>query len=107
MFRPLLALASLAFTAAPAIAATYAARPAAPVQSGKIIGRDIVWACGPDACVGSTDNSRPLVLCQGLAKKAGPIDSFIVNGRAIADDELARCNASAKRSDNEALANAR
>ena len=107
MLRPILALSALAFAAAPAAAATYSAKPAAPVSESRIIARSIVWACGPEACVGSSEHSRPLVLCQGLAKKAGRIDSFVVNGRAIAPAELERCNAFARPSDDPALANAR
>lgn len=81
--------------ATPAFAATYSAKPAAPVE-GKIIGRDISWACGPAACSGNTDASRPVVLCQDLAKRAGSIESFIVDGSALSADDLAKCNKYAK-----------
>jgi hypothetical protein len=94
MLRPMLAL-SMLITALPAAAATYSAKLAVPA-SGRIIARDIVWNCGPDACQGATDESRPLVLCQSLAKRAGRIGSFIVDGRAVSLAELDRCNASAK-----------
>lgn len=67
---------------AAASAATYSARPAVAVDAKRIVGRDIRWACGPTGCTGATDDSRPLVLCQGLAKQAGRLDSFLVNGRA-------------------------
>lgn len=107
MFRTFLALTGAALAAAPAAAGTYSAKPAAPVSESRIIDRNIVWACGPAACVGSTRNSRPLVLCQGLARKAGRIESFIVDGRAIAQAELDRCNAFARTGDDPALANAR
>jgi hypothetical protein len=106
MLRPLLALAGLAFAAVPAAAATYSAKPAAPL-SARIAANDILWNCGSDSCVGSTENSRPVVLCQGLAKQAGRIDSFTVNGRELAADELARCNASARQTTERTLANAR
>jgi hypothetical protein len=106
MLRPLLALASLSFAAAPAVAANYSARPAAPA-SARIAANDILWTCGSGSCVGSTENSRPVVLCQGLAKQAGRIDSFTVNGRDLAPEELARCNAVARQTSSQALANAR
>lgn len=97
MFRPLLALSALALAATSAAAATtYSAKPAAPAESPRIIARDVSWSCGPEACVAATDKSRPLVLCQALAKKAGRIESFTVDGRAMAATELDRCNASAK-----------
>jgi hypothetical protein len=46
----------------------------------------------------------PAVLCQSLAKRAGKVDSFLVDGRAFGADELARCNAAAKASPARALA---
>jgi hypothetical protein len=94
MLRPVLALSAL-IAAVPVGAATYSAKLAVP-SSGRIIARDIVWNCGPDACQGATDQSRPLVLCQSLAKRAGRVDTFVVDGRAVTPTDLARCNASAK-----------
>ncbi|MCY7271091.1 MAG: hypothetical protein LH485_03420 [Sphingomonas bacterium] len=91
-----LILAAAALAGTPAIAATYSAKPVTQPEASRIIARDISWACGPDACQGSTEESRPSVLCQGLAKRAGRLTSFIANGRAFGDPELARCNASAK-----------
>ena len=76
--------------------ASYSAIPATPSAEAKIIGRDIVWRCGPDSCAGATDSSRPVVLCQGLAKKAGRIEKFVADGSALSAAELASCNASAK-----------
>jgi hypothetical protein len=107
MFKTLLALTGAALAAAPAAANTYSAKPAAPVSESRIISRNIVWACGPAACVGTTEHSRPLVLCQGLAKKAGRIESFVVNGRAIPQADLDRCNVFARASGDPELANAR
>jgi hypothetical protein len=103
MFRPLLALSTLMVAAAPAAAATYSAKPAVPT-SQRIIARDIVWQCGPAACQGSTAESRPVVLCESLAKKAGRIENFLVDGRAFSQAELDRCNASAKPASTSTLA---
>jgi hypothetical protein len=104
MLRPLLAIGALALAAAPATAATYSAKPAAPVGDSRLVARDVVWACGPEACVGSTQNSRPVVVCQSLAKKTGRIDSFLVDGRPLSAEELDRCNASARAQPAPALA---
>jgi hypothetical protein len=104
MLRPLLAIGALALAAAPAAAATYSAKPAAPVGDSRLVARDVVWACGPEACVGSTQNSRPVVVCQSLAKKTGRIDSFLVDGRPLSAEELDRCNASARAQPAPALA---
>jgi len=103
MLRSILILSALGFVAAPATAANYSAKLASPA-SGRIIARDISWTCGADACQGATLESRPAVLCEGLAKRAGKVDSFLVDGRAFSDAELTRCNASAKAEPNKALA---
>jgi hypothetical protein len=103
MIRLALALSALGLAAAPATAATYSAHPMVPT-SERFITRDIVWHCGPAACQGATDESRPLVLCQSLAKRAGRIDSFVTDGRALSATDLDRCNASAKDQPASALA---
>lgn len=100
------ALCAAALAPAAASAATYSAKPIAPVAAKRIIARDISWTCGPAACQGSTDNSRPLVLCQGLAKKAGRLENFIVDGRALPVAELDKCNTAARDGGAPALARA-
>lgn len=92
----LFAIAALVAPIGAASAASYSATPAAPATATTIIGRDISWRCGADSCAGSTDTSRPVVLCQGLAKKAGRIEKFVADGRALGATELAACNAFAK-----------
>lgn len=103
MLRSILAFSALAVTATAAAASSYSAKPAAPTTE-RFVTRDITWNCGPDACQGSTDESRPVVLCQSLAKRAGQIDSFLVDGRALAAADLAKCNAAAKAAPSKALA---
>lgn len=95
MFRSAFALFAAAFIAMPAAAASYSAKPAVPAN-GRIIARDIVWNCGPAACQGATEESRPVVLCQSLAKQAGHIESFMVDGREFSPAELGKCNTAAK-----------
>jgi hypothetical protein len=97
------ALLPLAMAATSAGAASYSAKPVVPVSS-RFITADIVWNCGPAACQGSTQESRPLVLCEGLARRAGRIDSFIVDGRALGADDLGRCNSAAKPAPTKSLA---
>src|SRR5258708_6765071 len=103
MLRPVLILSLGAAIAAPAAAATYSAKLAAPAN-GRIVAREINWSCGAIACQGATNESRPGVLCQALAKRAGKVDSFLVDGRAFTSAELDKCNASAKTEANKALA---
>ena len=94
-------IATLIVTAAaivgtPAMAATYAGKPAIQPATSRIIARDISWTCGPAACLGNTRESRPAILCEGLAKRAGRLESFVVDGRAFGVAELSKCNAAAK-----------
>ena len=102
MFRSLLALSAVAL-AVPAAAATYSAKPSTPTAQ-RYIARDITWTCAGGICQGSTEESRPAVLCQSLAKRAGRIDSFAVDGRAFTGAELDRCNSAAKQQPAKALA---
>jgi hypothetical protein len=96
-------LSAIALAGVPASAATYSAKLTVPAAE-RIIARDISWRCGADACQGATEESRPVVLCQGLAKRAGRIESFLVDGRAFTAAELDKCNASAKAKASQALA---
>jgi hypothetical protein len=105
MLRSIALVAAIAL-AGPAVAGSYTGKPVAPAVDKRIIARDIVWNCGPDACQGSTDESRPLVLCQSLAKKAGRLSTFIANGRAFAVQELDKCNDAAPEGPAPALAKA-
>lgn len=103
MLRSVSFLVGLAMAAAPAAAANYSATLASPAN-GRFIARDITWNCGAAACQGSTNESRPVVLCQSLAKHSGRIENFLVDGRAFSPAELERCNASAKAQPGQALA---
>lgn len=102
MLRPLLIL-SMVAAATPAAAANYSAKLVAPTN-GRIVARDINWACGAGACQGATAESRPAVLCEALAKRAGKLDSFAVDGRAFSTTQLDKCNTAAKAEPNRAIA---
>jgi hypothetical protein len=95
MVRALLAAVALAALPASATASSYSATLVTPATA-RFIASDIIWHCGPAACQGATEQSRPLVLCQSLTKLAGAVKAFTVDGRALGAAELDRCNASAK-----------
>ena len=78
--------------ASPAVAGHYTATPVAKGQPTQVVTRDVAWSLKGGAFVGRTDESRPAVLCQGLAKKVGTLSSFTVNGRPLSAAELAKCN---------------
>ena len=94
MLRTVFVLSAL-MVAVPAGAATYSAKLAVPA-SGRVIARDIVWNCGPDACQGATDESRPRCSASRWRSGRAEFETFIVNGRSVGPAELVRCNASAK-----------
>ena len=92
-FAALLAASTL--FAAPAVAATYSATPLAAPASSRIAGKDIGWSCAAGTCKGSTESGRPLLICQDLAKRAGRLETFLADGRALSTAELDKCNARA------------
>ena len=96
MSRIAVLFAAATLLASPAIAGSYSAKPATAPAAKKIIGKDISWACGAEGCTGNTDSSRPLIICQDLAKRAGRLDSFAADGKALSEDQLAKCNSAAK-----------
>ena len=99
---PLITLLSLSGAAlvgtlavAPATAAGgahYRAELAKPAPEGRFVARDVVWICEGTTCSAARGTSRPAVMCAALVKKAGPVTDFIVNGKALEANELARCN---------------
>jgi hypothetical protein len=103
MIRSAILLSAMLVAAGPAGAATYSATLATPTNA-RVIAPDISWRCGAAACQGSTEESRPIVLCESLARRAGRVESFVVDGRAFTADELQRCNAAVKAKHGEALA---
>ena len=92
--------------AAPAFAGTYSAKPVAAPAASKIIGKDISWNCSADGCRGSTEASRPLIICEDLAKRAGRIESFAADGKELSTEQLAKCNSAARDGGVPALAKA-
>lgn len=103
MFSRILTVSAFVLAAAPAVASNYSATLAAPT-SDRIIGRDIVWNCSTDSCQGTTDESRPAVICQSLTRAAGKVSGFLADGRAFTRAELDRCNAAAKAATSKAIA---
>ena len=91
----LLTIAALLAVPAAATAGNYAATPSA-AASGRVITKTASWACGATGCTTATAASRPVVICQGLAKKVGKLDAFTTDGRALSADDLAECNAMAR-----------
>lgn len=79
-------------TANAAGGAYYRAELANPAATGKFVARDIVWSCDGANCGAGRGTSRPLLICAGLAKKAGEVKSFVADGKPLEAEDLARCN---------------
>ena len=90
------ALAAVPAAAQPSQPAQYRAELVSPASADRLIVRDVVWRCGGGICVAPTGNSRPVVLCAALARQAGALRSFAVEGRALSGEELQKCNARAR-----------
>ena len=103
MLRPILTATAFLTAAAPVAASTYSATLASP-SNQRIIARDIVWNCATGTCQGATDESRPAVICQNLARTAGKVGNFLADGRAFSPAELDKCNTAAKAGTNGSVA---
>lgn len=103
--KPVAAFAALAWTAitfgaavtpTPAYAAEsgpfYRAELAAPAAQARPIASGVAWSCSDTACAASKGTSRPVVVCARLAKQVGPVASFVADGKALSEEDLARCN---------------
>jgi hypothetical protein len=102
LFSLVLAFLTIGAAAGPAMAAGassgayYRAQPAAAPPAAQLVVRDLVWNCGADGCVAGRSTSRAATDCSALARQVGALRSFTVEGRALAPDELEKCNARAR-----------
>lgn len=89
---------TLLFVAAPALAGAAPLMKATPEAGaeGRIITKGASWNCNGGDCKTMSDASRPNILCERLVKEVGRLASFSVNGRAMDQTALAKCNAKAK-----------
>jgi hypothetical protein len=95
--KPFVLAALLAAAPAYAAAPHYAAElaQAAPAAERMVV-HDIVWRCGAGGCVAGRSSSRPLTDCMALARQAGVLKSFAVEGAALPPEQLEKCNAAAR-----------
>ena len=85
-------------TAAGAGAAdTYVAVPTAPSAKASFITRSTVWRAREGGFVAGQAPERPAVLCELVAREVGTLSSFTVGGTAYDAEQLAKCNAKAKK----------
>ena len=87
-----------AAAASPALAQTphYSAELAAAPSDNRLVVRDSVWRCSGAQCVSGRSPRRHILVCAGLARSAGEIRRFAVEGREFDSEQLATCNAGAR-----------
>lgn len=92
-------VAALALSAAPSIAQStsgYSATPVSAPAHTSFITRSVLWHCSDAVCTAPKTGSRPEIVCELAVKEVGKLNAFMVDGNAMDDDKLAKCNAKAK-----------
>lgn len=73
-------------------AAFYTAELAAPAAERTSIISGVAWQCEGTSCAAAKSNSRPMVVCQRVARELGEVTGFSAKGKALDAEDLARCN---------------
>ncbi len=60
-----------------------------------IISNEMVWHGSGSTLSAGQSEDRPLFVCQTLARDVGALDTFEVQGAAVAKDMLEKCNVKA------------
>lgn len=93
-------LASAAILASAGVSAgprdTYVATPVTAPTKTFLITRDTSWQVRDGAYVATNAPVREMIACQMVARSAGALASFAVNGAAFDGAKLDACNAKAK-----------
>lgn len=99
MRRSLVPLSALAFAALNATGAQaaprgdYVAALATPLAAPRQQVVDgLLWKCAGDHCAAPSDGSRPVLVCQRVAKAFGPVAQFTAPGGLLSREDLSRCN---------------
>ncbi len=65
-------------------------------KDAKFVGKGVVWRCTGTTCIAPESPSRPAISCAAFVKQAGKVTSFTVNGVALDEKALERCNSYAR-----------
>jgi hypothetical protein len=93
----LLSALTLGFVAAgPAQAAprgSYVAALATPLAAPRQeIVDGVLWKCAAERCAAPSEGSRPVLVCQRVAKAFGAVARFTTPSGELSSEELSRCN---------------
>jgi hypothetical protein len=52
----------------------------------------VLWKCAGERCAAASEGSRPMLVCQRVAKTFGPVASFSSPAGELSSEEISRCN---------------
>jgi len=78
-----------AVAAGPGYSATLEA--ALPAPKSEIV-NSVMWKCAGATCAAPDQGSRPVLVCQKVAKKFGTVARFTAPSGELSADDLAKCN---------------
>jgi hypothetical protein len=70
----------------------YTAVLQSPGTADRLVAHGLMWRCVREHCVAPAANSRTVVICQALSRKAGTVLRFSRDGDPLAPALLERCN---------------
>jgi len=73
--------------------AYYRAELVNPAGEDRAVAGGVAWFCKGNICVAERGKSRPVRMCQSLARELGPVAEFKVDGEALEAEQLSTCNA--------------
>jgi hypothetical protein len=99
MLRSIFAAAAFGLIAAPAFASNaYTFETVKPVTETHIVAESVVWSCAGTTCTAELDRKAPTVrICKKIVKQVGAISALRNTKSELTAEQLAACNASAKK----------
>lgn len=79
-------------TATAAGPAFYRAELSAPPAKARFVASDLAWNCNGSTCTAIKGTKRPAKVCAAVAKEAGAVVAFHVDGAELDAATLAKCN---------------
>jgi hypothetical protein len=73
-------------------AAFYVAELATPAAERTNVIGGLAWHCKDTTCTAAKGRSRPVVVCQRVARELGEVTGFTAKGETLPAEDLARCN---------------
>jgi hypothetical protein len=52
----------------------------------------VLWKCDGERCAAASDGSRPLLVCQRVAKAFGQVARFSTPAGELSSEDISRCN---------------